>query len=100
MNLGENSVPERKVKVNMPGLGIVDGTEVPITESTERWTDIKLEDGTVLRLKPIIMAVTRLDGRFDPQGNPMYAVQASQAMVATSPDHLREHPTEPAPKVH
>jgi hypothetical protein len=83
-------MPGRRVKITVPNLGTVDGTEVQILETTERFTDIKLEDGTTLRIKPVVMTVTRLDGRYDPQGNPMYAVQAGQAMAADVPDHLRQ----------
>jgi len=83
-------VPGRKVKVTLPMIGTVDATEIQILETTERFTDIKLEDGTTLRLKPVVMSVSRLDGRYDPQGNPMYAVQAGQAMTADVPDHLRQ----------
>lgn len=86
-------MPERKVKVTLPNIGTVEGTEIQIMESTERWSDIKLEDGTTLRLKPVVMSVTRVDGHYDPQGNPMYAVQAGQAMTATNvPEHLRQPP--------
>lgn len=84
-------MPERKVKINVPGMGAVDGTEVGLTESVERWTELRLEDGTVLRVKPMVMTITRLDGRYDPQGNPMYAIQGGQTMmVASTPDHLRQ----------
>jgi len=81
---------DRKVKVNLPGLGVVDGTPVQILESTERWCDVKLEDGTTLRIKPVIMSVSRIDGHYDNEGNPMYAVQAGQTMTADAPDHLRK----------
>jgi hypothetical protein len=83
-------MPGQKIKVNMPGIGLVDGTEVAVLESSERWTEVKLEDGTNLRLKPVVMTVARLDGRYDPQGNPMYAVQAQQVMTVSAPDVLRQ----------
>jgi hypothetical protein len=83
-------MPGQKIKVNMPGIGPVDGTEVAVLESNERWTDIKLDDGATLRIRPVVMAVTRLDGRYDPQGNPMYAVQAQQVMTVSAPDVLRQ----------
>jgi hypothetical protein len=86
---------ERRTKLNLPGIGLVDGIEVGVLESTERWTDIKLQDGTTLRVKPVIMSVVRVDGRYDQQGNPMYAVQTGQAMTADAPDHLRKQETEP-----
>ncbi len=84
-------MPERKVKISVPGMGDVEGTEVPLAESVERWTELKLEDGSVLRVKPVITAIIRLDGRYDPQGNPMYAIQGAHTMVIGSvPDHLRQ----------
>lgn len=92
-------MPDRKIKVNLPNIGILDGTEVEVLESVERWTEIKLGDGTVLRIKPVVMAVMRIDGRYDAQGNPMYAVQAGQAMLANAPDHLRQ-PTHSPKGVH
>jgi hypothetical protein len=82
-------VPERKVKLTIPNLGPVEGTEVQILESTERWSDIKLADGTTLHLKPVVLSVARIDGRYGPQDNPMYAVSAGQAMTSDAPDHLR-----------
>jgi hypothetical protein len=84
-------VPEQKVKITIPNLGPVDGTEVPLTESIERWTELRLEDGAVLRVKPLIMKVIRIDGRYDPQGNPLYALQGGQVMtVVSAPEHLRQ----------
>jgi len=84
-------MPEKKVKVTLPGIGTVDGSEVSVTESVDRWSEIKLDDGTVLRIKPLVISVTRVDGRYDPQGNPMYAVQGTQTMiVGSAPEHLRQ----------
>ena len=91
---------ERKVKMTIPGLGAVEGTEVGMIESVERWTELRLDDGSVLRVKPVVMSVARVDGRYDPQGNPMYLLQATQTMVvASAPDHLRQQGPEPQ-KVH
>lgn len=84
-------MPERKVKVPFPGQGTVEGTDVPLIESVERWSELKLEDGTVLRVKPLITSVIRLDGRYDPQGNPMYAIQGGQTVAfGHVPEHLRQ----------
>jgi len=78
---------------------MVDGFEVPVVESTERWTEIKLEDGSVLRLKPTIISAVRVSGQYDPDGNPMYALKATNAMVvAEAPDHLKRGYAEATPK--
>lgn len=83
-------MPEKKTKITLPN-GVFDGNEVAISESTERWSDIKLEDGTVLRLKPSVFSAIRIDGQYDQDGNPMYAVKSTNAMVIVSaPDHLRK----------
>ena len=83
---------EKKVKFPFPPPSgpLVDGSEVPVTETTERWTDVLLEDGTKLRLKPTVLSVIRVDGQFDPDGNPMYMLKSSQVMVADAPPHLRK----------
>jgi hypothetical protein len=82
---------ERKTKVQLPPDGkLVDGYDVPVLESTERWTEIKLEDGSVLRLKPSIVSAVRLPEQWDPHGNPMYALMTTNTMVvADAPAHLK-----------
>ena len=73
---------ERKVKFKL-GDQEVDAWDVPF-ESTERWTEIKLEDGAVLRLKAVVSNVYRVEGKKDNQGNPVYAVKSTNAMVTAN----------------
>lgn len=81
---------DRKTKVQVPGVGMVDAVEVAVEEATERWTDLKLADGTVIRIKTIVLGVIRVEGQYDPDGNPMYQIKANQIMTATAPDHLKK----------
>jgi hypothetical protein len=92
MLLDGKRIMERPVKITNPMDGkAVDGLEVPVIESTERWTDIKLEDGSFLRVKPSIMSAIRLLGQFDQEGNPMYVLRAANAMmVSEAPEHLKK----------
>ena len=91
---------ERKVKIPMPPDGkIVEGFEVPVVESTERWTEVKLEDGSILRIKPSVMSAIRVTGQFDNDGNPMYALKAAnQMVVAESPEALKRPATDAVKK--
>jgi hypothetical protein len=84
-------VPERKTKVQLvPGGPLVDGVEVPIDESSEKWSEYKLEDGTTLRIKQVLMEVVRATGQYDPEGNPMYAIKAAPILsVVHVPDNLK-----------
>ena len=83
-------MPEKKTKVEVQGSGLVDATEVVVTESTERWTDVQLSDGATLRLKPVVLAAVRVDNMYDPEGNPLYQIKVNQIMTVTAPDHLKK----------
>jgi hypothetical protein len=82
---------EKKVRAEVPGLGQVDGYVVNVSESNERWSEITLEDGTVLRTKQVVLNALRLDGRWDPDGNPLYTLKINPVMaIVSAPDHLRK----------
>lgn len=69
----------------------VPGTWVGIVESTERFSDVKLEDGTVLRVRTVVQDVVRFDDQWDPSGNPMYSVtSATMPTVLEAPEVLRK----------
>jgi hypothetical protein len=85
-------MPERKIKIPFPTpqSPLADGVEVSVRESTERWTDILLEDGTALRLKANVLSAIRIEGQYDPEGNPMYALKAGQTLtILSAPENLR-----------
>jgi hypothetical protein len=87
----EDSVLGKKLKIELPALGLVDAVEVFVSESTERWSDVKLDDGSVVRLTPVVLGAMRVEGKYDPEGNPLYSLKVNQIMVVTSaPDHLRK----------
>jgi hypothetical protein len=72
---------ERKTKVQIaPGAPFVDGVEVAVDSSSEKWSEYKLEDGTKIRIKPVIIEVIRVTDQYDPEGNPLY-VTKSQPIV-------------------
>lgn len=86
-------MPEQKVKVPFVGApnGVAEGTEVQILETTERWSEVKLQDGVVLRIKPTVLNAVRLNGLYDQEGNPLYALRSSILTATVSaPDILRK----------
>lgn len=87
-----------RIKVPLQGVGMVDAVDVAITEILERSSEIRLEDGSILRVKPIVLSVSRIEGRWDPEGNPLYALKGGQAMtVASAPTELKKPGTENGP---
>lgn len=85
-------MPERRVRVEFVPGQPVDGYEVSVDESTEKWSEYKLSDGTVIRGKMTIIGATRIEGQFDPQGNPMYQMNMTPTLaIVSSPDNLKRN---------
>jgi hypothetical protein len=94
-------VPERKIKFQQqPGGPFFEGYEVGIRESTERWTEMTLEDGSVLRVKPMTVGAIRIDGQWDQSGNPVYALKGGPniSTLVSVPEHLKKPTPESVPK--
>jgi hypothetical protein len=81
---------DRKVKVATP-TGEATGVAVEVAESTERWSDITLEDGVTLRIKATVVSAVRVDGQYDPQGNPSYVLNMTPTITLVHcPENLRK----------
>jgi len=68
----------------------VDTLSIPFKSIKEDWNEYDLEDGTTLRMKAVVSDIVRVDGQFDPEGNPLYLVKAGNMVVVNSPDNLKE----------
>jgi hypothetical protein len=77
-------MPERRVKVPLPNGQVGEGYDVPVAASQEQWSEVTLEDGTILRVKAVVSSAIRIDSQWDPEGNPLYAVKSGQAIVIVS----------------
>jgi len=77
---------ERKIMIPFPtpASPVRQGFEVGVEESTEKWTNVKLEDGTELRIKPTVLSAVRIDGEYDNDGNPAYLVKAQHLVTVVS----------------
>lgn len=64
----------------------VTGVEVGVAESVERFSEITLEDGTVIRTKLSVVSAIRQDEVRDDEGNPVYTIKSQHVvMVVNSP---------------
>lgn len=83
-----------KVKVALPDGTIKEGLDVAIDESNERWSELKLHDGAIIRVKLSVIQIVRIEGQFDKDGNPVYVVKGGPIIaVASCPDKLRKKDT-------
>ena len=62
----------------------VTGNLVEVEEATERFSDIKLADGTLIRIKPVVVEVVRVDEQWDNEGNPVYVVRSTNVMTVNN----------------
>lgn len=80
----------RKRTIPGPDGKPVQATELSFQNAREHWNEYLLDDGTIIKLKPVATEVFRLDDRYDPQGNPVYLVKSTNVMVVSSPEDLRK----------
>ncbi|MFZ0052560.1 MAG: hypothetical protein WAK96_12365 [Desulfobaccales bacterium] len=69
---------ERRTKVNFQGKE-VDALEMDF-ESKEAWSEYKVSDGTVIRLKPVATNIIKILNEYDASGKPVYIVQSSNVL--------------------
>jgi hypothetical protein len=52
-------------------------TEVEVVEAKEAWSEYRLADGTVLRIKPIMLAISRVGDAKTQDGEPVYETKST-----------------------
>jgi hypothetical protein len=80
---------KKRVKINFAGQQL-DAEQVRVEQCTERWNEYRLDDGTLLKLKLLLATVHRVEGRYDAEGNPMYAIQSTNMICAEAPRRLQQ----------
>jgi hypothetical protein len=68
----------------------VESTEVKVQSSQEGWSEYELADGSTLKLKVIVSEVIRLEGEYDPDGNPLYVAKSGLVLFVKAPDGLKK----------
>lgn len=54
-----------------------DANEIEMLEAKENWSVYRLADGTILRIRPVMIAVFRADGQHGPGGEPVYNMKST-----------------------
>lgn len=81
----------RRRQVPGPNGSTVEGSIVNVQETTERWTDVRLVDGTTFRIKVSVSEVVRLDDQWDKEGNPVYSVSSNTVIDAVESVDIVKH---------
>jgi len=80
---------EERMKVNLGG-EVVDAVRVGFTPIKEEWNEYKLEDGTILKIKLVLVDVLRTE-KYDPiTGDPHYITKSVNIVTAIVPSKLKK----------
>lgn len=82
----------RRVKISYQGKEH-EADYIDVNQSNERWNEYLLEDGTLLKLKPVTTDVAKLVGVYDGEGNPIYVIKSRIIVSAVVPDGLKQKAT-------
>ena len=61
-------------------------------KTPEQFSQYKLEDGTEVKVKTVLLSVLRLDNEYNENGDPVYQFQIQQIIGAVVPDNLKRKP--------
>jgi hypothetical protein len=63
--------------------------ELTFQNTREHWNEYLLDDGSIIKLKPVATEVLRIEDMYDQQGNPVYILNSTNVVTVSAPDHLR-----------
>jgi hypothetical protein len=67
----------------------VEAEVVGFRATGEHWNEYLLDDGTVFRIKLVLTEISRLEDRYDANGDPVYAASHTQVTAVDVPESLR-----------
>lgn len=63
--------------------------EIEFEVEREAWNTYVLGDGTTMKIKAVLAEVLRVDGKYAPNGDPLYVVNATPLVSTNSPEQLK-----------
>lgn len=82
----------RTRKIQIPGGPEVEGVELTFRAASEEWSEYLLDDQSVIRFRAVVTEVIRLEGVYDPEGQPVYLVNSQNIVKVSAPENLRRPP--------
>ncbi len=80
----------RKRQITGPDGQPVDATELSFQNAREHWNEYLLDDGAILKLKPVATEVFRVDDMYDIEGNPVYVLKSTNIVIVNAPENLKK----------
>jgi len=77
---------------------LVEAVVVDFDADAEPWSQFTFSDGTVMKLRTTPNSIMRLEGEFDPGGNPVYVIN-SATTIRVIKSKICGEPTQQSPPV-
>jgi hypothetical protein len=61
-----------------------------IVKTKEGWSEFRLDDGSIIKAKAVILDVKRAVGQFNIEGNPVYVMQMTMVHNLIAPPSLKK----------
>ena len=78
------------MQIRDPEGNLIEAERIEITHSDDPWLLYDLDDGTKLRIRIVVSSVFRLNGKYTPDGDPVYVVRSQNVVAADVPDELKK----------
>jgi hypothetical protein len=90
----EEEMPRTR-RIQLPDGNSADAEVVSFQSHGEHWNEYILDDGTLLKLKPVVTEILRIEGLFDAAGNPAYLINSTNVVGVDAPDELKREGGDP-----
>ena len=77
----------KKITMNLGGTDVIVEAMTFETE-LEDYNIYKVEDGTTIKMKTVVTEIFRAEGKYTPDGDPLYHVKSANILVADVPTEL------------
>ena len=61
-----------------------------IKTATEHWSEYALDDGNIIKIRPVILEITRIIGQTTADGKPLYEIKGTMVMDVNVKNTLRK----------
>jgi len=73
-----------------PAGAVSTAQDVDVLEAKEVWSEYRLSDGTVLRIKPVMITISRVEGEHTIEGDPVYNMKSTLVTDVRAPKELKK----------
>ena len=73
-----------------PAGAVSTAQDVDVQEAKEVWSEYRLSDGTVLRIKPVMITISRMEGEHTIEGDPVYNMKSTLVTDVRAPQELKK----------